>query len=192
MSVILAYAILIFMVVFAFLMLLITASIAWGLILTKGIPFISTPKNDWHRMCEVAELKPGQLVYDLGCGKANLLTTAARSFGVKGIGYEIALWPNIWSRLRVWQQKADVEIRAQNFMKADIAKADVVFCYLFPHIMAQLEPKFKAELKPGTKVISYAFKMPHTVPTKVVSATPRYSKLTNKPIHTSNIYIYQY
>jgi len=192
MPVIFAYASLIFMVALAFLMLLITASIAWGLILTKGIPFVSTPKNDWYRICEVAELKPGQLVYDLGCGKANLLTMAARNFGVKGVGYEIALWPNIWGRLRVWRQQADVEIRAKNFMYADISKADVIFCYLFPHIMAQLEPKFKAELKPGAKVISYAFKMPNAVPAKIVSATPRYSRFTRKPIHTSNIYIYQY
>lgn len=192
MSVILVYAILIFIVVFAFLMLLITTSIAWGLIATKGVPFISTPKDDWQRICEAAELKPGQLVYDLGCGKANLLTTAVKGFGVKGVGYEIALWPNIWGRLRVWRQKADVEIRAKNFMYADIEKADVVFCYLFPHVMAQLEPKFQAELKPGARVVSYAFKMPNAVPAKVMSATARYSKLTNKPIHTSNIYIYQY
>lgn len=186
------YALLILLLVFSFLSLLISTSIAWGLIITKGVPFISTPRSDWERICQVAELKPGQIVYDLGCGKANLLTTAAKGYGVKGVGYEISLWPNIWSRFRVWRQKADVEIRAKNFLQADIEKADVIFCYLFPHVMAQLEPKFQAELRPGAKVISYAFKMPNQTPSQIVRATPRYSRFSKKPAFTSNIYIYQY
>ncbi len=172
--------------------LVISSSIAWGLIITNGVPFISTPRSDWLRICEVADLKPGQVVYDLGCGKANLLTTAAKIFGVKGVGYEIALWPNIWGRYRVWRQQADVEIRAKNFLKADIEKADVVFCYLFPHVMAQLEPKFRSELKPGAKVVSYTFKMPNIEPTQIVKATQRYTWWSKKPTYTADIFVYQF
>lgn len=89
------YAILIFIFISAFLFLLAASSVAWALIFTGGAPFISSPRIDWLKICEAAELKPGQTVYDLGCGKANLLTTAAKNFGVKGVGYEIALWPNL-------------------------------------------------------------------------------------------------
>ena len=187
-----AYAILIFFVIFSFLALVASSSIAWGLIITKGVPFISTPRADWLKICEAAELKPGQVVYDLGCGKANLLTTAAKNFGVKGVGYEISLWPNIWSRFRVWRERADVEIRSKNFLKADISQADVVFCYLFPQVMAQLEPKFISELKPGAKVVSYAFTLPTVKPIKVVGSTPRYSFWTKKPLYASDIYVYQF
>ncbi|MFA5020656.1 MAG: hypothetical protein WC517_01180 [Patescibacteria group bacterium] len=192
MPLIIVYIILIFFVVFSFLALLVFSSIAWGLIATKGVPFISTPRADWLKLCEAAELKPGQVVYDLGCGKANLLTTAAKNFGIRGVGYEISLWPNIWGRFRVWRRQADVEIRLKNFLKADISRADVVFCYLFPEVMAQLEPKFKSELKPGAKVVSYAFTLPNIKPAKVVSSTQKYSFWTKKPLHTSDINIYQF
>lgn len=192
MSIFIAYSILLFFLLFSLMALIISFSIIIGLIMAKGVPFISIPRADWLKMCEAAELKPGQIVYDLGCGKANLLTTAAKNFGVKGIGYEISLWPYVWGRMRVWLQKADVEIRMKNFFQADISKADVVFCYLFPQIMDQLEPKFKSELKPGAKVVSYAFTLPDTKPAKVISATLRYSFFNKKPRYTSVINVYQF
>lgn len=77
-------------------------------------------------------------------------------------------------------------------MKADLRQADVIFCYLFPHIMAQLEPKFKTELKPGAKVISYAFQLPNIRPAKVVKSIPKFSFLTKKPAYTADIYVYQF
>jgi len=186
------YVILITFVVVSFIALVFSSSIAWALIITKGVPFISTPRIDWIKICEAAELRPGQVVYDLGCGKANLLTTACDNFGVKGVGYEIALWPNIWGRFRVWRHKSDVEIRTKNFLKADLEKADVVFCYLFPHVMAQLEAKFKSELRPGSKVVSYDFTMPNIKITKTIDASTKYSFFTKKPIYTSKIHVYQF
>ncbi|MFA6525914.1 MAG: hypothetical protein WCT26_00675 [Candidatus Buchananbacteria bacterium] len=192
MAIIIAYSILLFFLLFSLMALIISSSIILGLIMAKGVPFISIPRADWLKMCEAAELKPGQIVYDLGCGKANLLTTAAKNFGVKGIGYEISLWPYVWGRIRVWLQKADVQIRMKNFFQADISKADVVFCYLFPQIMDKLEPKFRSELKSGAKVVSYAFTLPNIQPAKVISATPRYSFFTHKPRYTSVINVYQF
>jgi len=192
MPAVIAYFILLFFVVFAFAALIMSTSIIFGLILAKGVPFISIPRNDWIATCEAAELKPGQIVYDLGCGKANLLTTAAKNFQVKGIGYEISLWPYIWGRMRIRLSGADVKVRMKNLFSADIKNADVVFCYLFPEVMARLEPKFVSELKPGAKVVSYAFSLPNVKPIKTVSATPRFSALTRKPRHTSEIYIYQF
>jgi len=187
-----AYFILLFFLLFSLAALIISSSIIFGLILAKGVPFISIPKNDWRKMSEAAELKPGQIVYDLGCGKANLLTTAVKNFGVRGIGYEISPWPYVWAKWRIWLSGADVEVRMRNFFQADIKNADVVFTYLFPQVMVELEPKFISELKPGAKVVSYAFVLPSIKPIKVISATPRFSWLTKKPLHTSSIYIYQF
>lgn len=192
MLLVIIYAVLIFFLALSFLGLIVSSSIAWGLIITGGVPFVSTPRADWLKICEVAKLQKGQIVYDLGCGKANLLTTAAKNFGVKGVGYEISLWPNIWGRYRVWRQHADVEIRAKNFLKADIEKADVVFCYLFPHVMEQLESKFRSELKPGAKVISYTFKMPNIEPAQVVKTEQKYTWWSKKPTYTADIFVYQF
>lgn len=192
MGIIFAYFILLVSLIFSAVAAVFSVSLIVGLFATKGVPFISIPRVDWLKMGEVAELKPGQVVFDLGCGKANLLTSAAKKFGVKGVGYEISLWPYLWGKWRIRLSRANVEVRLKNFFQADISQADVVFCYLFPHIMAQLEPKFSKELKPGAKVVSYAFALPNIKPAKIISATPRFSHFGKKPVHTANIYIYQF
>lgn len=186
------YINLIILMLMSLLILVGAASVIVGLVMTRGVPFVSLPQTDWLKMCEVAELKPGQLVYDLGCGKANLLTTAAKNFRVKGIGYELSLWPYLWGKWRIWRTGTDVEILMQNFFKADLSKADIVFTYLFPEIMVRLEEKFLKELKPGTKVVSYAFTLPNVKPVKVVPANPRFTRFRYRPMHTSDIYVYQF
>ncbi|MEK7653380.1 MAG: hypothetical protein AAB358_02795 [Patescibacteria group bacterium] len=48
-----------------------------------------------------AEIKPGEKIYDLGCGKASLLIKAAKKYGAISVGYEISLWPYFWARFNV-------------------------------------------------------------------------------------------
>ena len=165
---ILAYLVLFFLLIFSVTLLVVYSSIIVGLIMARGVPFVSLPKYDWVKMCEVANLRPGLKVYDLGCGKANLLVVAAKQFGAQGIGYEISLWPYLWGRFRSWWHRANLDLRLKNFMSADLSDADVVFCYLFPSAMARLEAKFEHELKPGAKVVSYAFKLPNRQPNEVI------------------------
>jgi len=172
--------------------LVISSSVIVGLVTAKGVPFVSLPKADWTRMCELAEIKTGDKVYDLGCGKANLLIVANKKFGAQAVGYEISLWPYLWGKLRIWLSGAKVELKMRNFMKADISDANVILSYLFPDAMARLEPKFKKELPAGARVVSYAFYLPKTEPLRVASSTQKKSQLTGKPLHTSNIYIYQF
>ena len=81
--------------------------------------------------------------------------------------------------------KADVKIFRKNFFQADLSKADVVFCYLFPEVMAKLEPKFTQELKSGSRVVSYAFKLPTKVADKVVITNDDNTEL-------GKIYVYEY
>jgi len=154
-----------------------------GLIMAGGVPFISLPKKDWLHLCRSADLKSNQVVYDLGCGKANLLLTAVKNYDVRGVGYEISLWPYLWAHLKSWKYKNRIELHLKNFFKADLSRADVIFCYLFPETMAKLEEKFEKELSPGSKVVAYAFKLPNRQPDKIIE----------KPgTKMGIIYVYQY
>lgn len=161
------------------------ASVIIGLILTRGVPFISTNKKDFKEILKAVELKPGETIYDLGCGKAHLLIYAAKKFKAKGIGYELTLWPYLWGKIKIRLSKADVEVRMKDFFAADLSQADVVFCYLFPSIMKKLEPKFESELKPGARVVSYSFKLPTRVPDREVVTNDDNTEL-------GKIYVYQY
>jgi len=179
------YLVILLFLVLSFIALILGVSLIVGLIMVKGVPFISTPKNELENICRAADLQPGQVVYDLGCGKANLLVVASKQFGAKGVGYELSLWPYLWARVRVWFYKADAEVLMKDFFQADLSRADAVFCYLFPEVMAKLEKKFKSELKSGAKVVSYAFQLSNVTPVKIVSGN------SNKK-SVGQIYVYQF
>lgn len=141
-------------------------SLIVGLIVARGVPFISSPKKDFKAILEAADIKPGEVVYDLGCGRASFLIAAAKKCEARGVGYEISLLPYIWARFNIWLSRANVAVHFKNFHKADISGADVVFCYLFPEVMEKLEPKFEKELKPGARLVSYAFSLTDREPTE--------------------------
>jgi len=184
----LLFAYLIFLLIYAFF----GASIIIGIVMTKGVPFVSTPRYDLEKICDAADLKPGEKIFDLGCGKANLLTVAANKFHAQGVGYELSLWPCFWGWLRVKLSRADVTLKMQNFLKADLSSADVVFCYLFPEVMDKLEEKFKTELKPGARVISYTFQLPHIQPIKMVMGQERTNWFDRNLRTSGKIYVYQF
>lgn len=162
------YFLIIGYVIFLLAVLSLFISVIVGLVMARGVPFVSTPRRKYRQILSAADLKPAEKIYDLGCGKSALLVLAAKEFGAKGIGYELSLWPYLWSRFNIFISRANVEIRMKNFFKADLSDADVIYCYLFPEVMARLEPKFAKELKPTARVVSYSFKLPNTEPVKIV------------------------
>lgn len=168
--------------IIAFVMMV---SIVWGLIVTGGVPFISTNKKDFFEICLAADIKNGERVYDLGCGKAHFLVYAAKKFGAIGVGYELTLYPYLWSRVRILLNKVNVVVFRKNFFDVNLKEADVVFCYLFPKIMKKLEPKFEAELRPGSRVVSYSFKLPNRKPDKEIVTNDDNTEL-------GRIYVYNY
>lgn len=184
--------ILLFILVVVSLVLFFMISVLVGLVQTRGVPFVSTPAKNFDAICQAAGIKSGEKVYDLGCGKAHFLVLAAQKYGAKGVGYELSLWPYLWGWFNIWNHHADVKIRLADFFKADLSDADVVFCYLFPEIMAKLEPKFKQELKPTARVVSYAFKLPQTEPVETVVIQSGGKKINNFLETSPTIYVYRF
>lgn len=125
-----------------------------------GAPFVPTPMEAAARMAAVAGLKPGDTVYDLGCGDGRVVWLAVRDYGAKGTGYELS--PLVWllaqARRLLWRSGAG--IRFGDFRRANLSAADAVFCYLLPDSLAKLEPKLGAELKKGARVVLYRFPLP--------------------------------
>ncbi|NCN07325.1 hypothetical protein GW933_01385 [Candidatus Falkowbacteria bacterium] len=177
--------ILLIILIITIVTLVMMLSIVWGLIVTGGVPFISTNKKDFQAILEAVNLKPSETIYDLGCGKAHLLIYANKHFNSKGIGYELTLWPYLWAKFKIYLTKAKVKVFRTNFFGANLSGADVVFCYLFPEVMAKLEPKFEAELKSGSRVVSYGFRLPNKKVNREV--------ITNDDnVELGKIYVYEY
>ena len=130
-----------------------------------GAPWVPTSMKNVHKMLTLADVKPGDTVYDLGCGDGRTIITAALGYKAQGVGIEIDPLRYIWCQIAisVLGLRNRVKVIYGNFFNQDLSKADVVTCYLLPETNKKLEDKFHRELRPGTRVVSNAFLF-HSVP----------------------------
>jgi SAM-dependent methyltransferase len=124
-------------------------------------PFITTPDEVVDRMLQLAGTAPGDVVIDLGSGDGRIVIAAAKRFGARGIGIERD--PRLVEQSRGNARAAEVADRVSfvegDVLETDIAQGSVVTVYLLPFLIDKLQPRFLAELKPGSRIVSHAFGM---------------------------------
>jgi SAM-dependent methyltransferase len=125
------------------------------------VPYVPTPMPVVDKMLELAAIRPGQLVYDLGCGDGRIVIAAAERLGARGIGIDID--PQRIEEAKANARRAGVADRTE-FIVADLfqsnfADADAVMIYLLPAINRRLRPLLWRQLRVGTRVVSHAFDM---------------------------------
>jgi SAM-dependent methyltransferase len=134
------------------------------------VPFVVTPDHVTRAMLELADVKPGDFVIDLGSGDGRIVIVAARQFGARGLGVEIV--PDLVEQSRANAKKAGVadrvEFRVQDLFATDLSPATVITMYLLPDVNLLLRPRLQA-LKPGTRIISHDWDMGDWKPDRVVT-----------------------
>lgn len=124
----------------------------------------------WKTYAEVArviqkigKIKKTDVLYELGSGDAENLITLAKEFGIKSVGVEIDPWRVLQSKFLVKRHgvSENVTIIKKTFYDVSIKEADVVYVYLIPRVLLKLKEKILKELRPGTRVISYRYKIPY-------------------------------
>jgi Methyltransferase domain len=124
-------------------------------------PYVPTPPAVVDRMLELAQVKPGETVIDLGSGDGRIMIEAASKYGARGFGVEID--PQLVKLSNEAAAKAGVADRVkflqQDLFKTDFHEANVLTLYLLPDVNLALRPKILEELKPGTRVVSHDFGM---------------------------------
>jgi hypothetical protein len=135
---------------------------------TPDVLFVPTPQAAVDRMVELAEIKPGELVYDLGCGDGRIVVTAAKKHGVRAVGVDINPERVVESVANARENGVEdlVTIRQADIFTLDLSDADVVFLYLQPHLNVRLMPQLR-QMKPGSRIISFDFGMDGAKPVKV-------------------------
>ena len=125
------------------------------------VPFVPTPMPVVQRMLAMAEVRAGDLVYDLGCGDGRIVIAAARDHGARGVG--IDLDPARIAEARANAQQAGVAERTRfevgDLFDADLSDADVVTLYLLPALNRRLRPQLWRQLRVGARVVSHEFDM---------------------------------
>lgn len=130
-------------------------------------------------MLELASVKPGETVYDLGCGDGRVLITAAKRFNAKAVGIEISdkLVQQTEARVQRLGLEKQVTVIHGDLRQTDLSGADVVVMYLLTLSNAEIRPKLEKSLKPGARVVSYSYAVPGWKPTRVDKTDERHGHL---------------
>ena len=131
----------------------------------KGSPYARTKIRQIEQMFEVAGVKPGELVLDLGSGDGSVLIAAGRR-GARAVGVEINpffVWYSRW-RIRRHGLPHLVSIVRADLFAYPVDRADVIFLFLVPDTLRRLSDKFVKEAKPGCRIVSNLFSIPGLIP----------------------------
>ena len=125
----------------------------------EEIPFVPTPVEVIDRMLELAEVKKGDVVYDLGSGDGRIVIRAAQKYGVRAVGIEMdtVLLDKARKDAKAAGVSRLVEFRREDAMKVDLSKATVVTLYMLPWFNEAMKPSFKKYLKPGARIVAHDF-----------------------------------
>jgi predicted RNA methylase len=132
-------------------------------------PFVATPTPVVRQMLILAELKPGEVLYDLGSGDGRAVIMAAKDFGAKSVGIELRddLAKRALSSIEKLDLKEKPQIIQKDIFNVNLSSANVVFLYLTTSANEKIKPKLEAELKSGTRVVSHDYEILGWKPAKV-------------------------
>ncbi len=123
--------------------------------------YLPTPAPVVDAMLKLAKVKNGDVLYDLGSGDGRIPIRAAKLHGIKATGIDID--PQRIAEANENARKENVTelvtFKQADLFTSDFSDATVVTLYLLDSLNERLRPKLLAELAPGTRIVSHAFRM---------------------------------
>src|SRR5215475_8914551 len=175
--------------------------IGWALIVSRAvtgadfpeeIPFVPTPVEVVDKMLELAEVKKGDVIYDLGSGDGRIVIRAAKKYGVRAVGIEMdsLLLKKARQDAKAAGVNHLVQFRAEDAMKAELSKATVITLYMLPWFNEAMKPSFKKQLKPGARIVAHDFGIAGWEPDKTVKL-PEPEQKTGGLVHYHTLYLWR-
>ena len=134
------------------------------------IPFVPTSPRLVDAMLALADVKPGDVLIDLGSGDGRIVIAAAKKYGIHATGIEIV--PELVRESEKSAQELGVADKVRfingDLFGLDLRQASIVTMFLTPGVNLRLRPKLLRELKPGARVVSRTFNMGSWAPSKMV------------------------
>ena len=132
--------------------------------------YYSTPPETVNEMLRMAQIKEGDVLYDLGSGDGRIPIAAARQYGVRAVGIEIdpKLIIEAEENARAANVASLVTFRNDDMFRTSLREATVVTLYLSEKLNVLLRPKLLRELLPGTRIVSHDFRMGDWEPEETV------------------------
>ncbi|HML02808.1 MAG TPA: methyltransferase domain-containing protein [Candidatus Bathyarchaeia archaeon] len=153
-------------------------------------PFVASPFPVVRHMLELAQLKKGEVFFDLGAGDGRTLIMATKDFGAaQAVGIELRedLAEKASTSIRELGLQDRVKIIQRDMFTVDVHAADVVFLYLTTSANEKVKPKLESELRSGARVVSHDYEILGWKPTKTENFCE--NPQLGYPSHT--IYVYR-
>jgi len=149
------------------------------------VPYVPTPELVVKRMLTLADVKPGELVYDLGAGDGRILYSAVKDFNAKAIGVELheSRYEAIAKLIERERLGNSAGVIRANFFDVNLSQADVVTLYLLTTVNSMIKPKLERELKIGARIVSHNF--------PVHGWIPLYVEQVRAGFNSHMVYLYQ-
>jgi hypothetical protein len=122
------------------------------------VPYIPTPELVVINMLTMANVKKGDILYDLGSGDGRIVILAAKQFGARAFGYEIDPALVKKSREAITKQKLEktATVEQRNIYRLDLSGGTVITLYLSPEANLRLVPQLE-RMRPGTRIITHQY-----------------------------------
>jgi len=152
---------------------------------TPDVVYVGTPYDLISKMLKMAQVKKGDMVYDLGCGDGRMLILAAQKYGSRGNGYDIDPERVQASRENVAKNSVAhlVKIFQADMFTLDLSQADVLPLYLLPEMNRKLLPQLD-KLKPGSRIVCHQYDLEGIVPDETVTM------VSNEDNASHTLYLY--
>jgi protein-L-isoaspartate O-methyltransferase len=136
----------------------------------KIAPYFPTPQTVVDKMLQLAELKAGEKMYDLGSGDGRIVILAARKYKADANGVELdqALYKQSVERIRGLGLAPSAHIVLGDLLQQDYSSADLLTIYLLPVAIEKVTPIFEKQLKKGARVVAHDFEFPQWKPAKIL------------------------
>ncbi len=132
-------------------------------------PFVPSPLPVIEHMLKLADLQPGEVLFDLGAGDGRTVTMAARIFGARAVGVELR--EDLAKKASISINKTSLASRITivngDMFKVNLKSADVVFLYLTTSANEKIRPKLENELKKGVRIVSHDYEIVGWKPIKI-------------------------
>lgn len=149
------------------------------------VPYVPTPKKYYPLIFENLNINSESIIYDLGCGTASFLLAAEKFNPKELVGFELSPLLVWWAKIKIRFKGLKIKIFRQNFFKADLSPATIIYLFLTKSVLLKLWPKIKKETRPGTKIVTLSDEIPGGAELiRTIKTRPREEK-------SSFLYVYQ-
>ncbi|MDR1992132.1 MAG: class I SAM-dependent methyltransferase [Nitrososphaerota archaeon] len=124
-------------------------------------PFVPSPNSVIEYMLKLAELKSGEILFDMGSGDGRAIIIATKIFGAHSIGIELRedLAKKALSNIHENGIENRATIINEDMFNVNLTSADVVYLYLTTSANERIKPKLEQDLKKGTRIVSHDYEI---------------------------------